>query len=327
MARPPCSDRPGGTSHLLSALGLGICLAASAPSWALDPTRAITQYAHAVYTVEDGLPQNSVQAVLQTRDGFLWLGTQEGLVRFDGVRFTLFDEKAEPAFRDHDVRTLCEDKEGGLWIGTQDGLIRYQAGHFTAFDRSSGLPGKSVTSLFSDSKGRLWVGTNLGLARLENGRFVTPLDLSSRRYVVLAMAEVGDALWFATDKDGLVRLTDARETFTMKDGLSSNVVSSLLATRSGVLWVGTPDGVNRIEGGRIATVAGPGTGGSRAVSSMVEDRHGSIWLGTRRGGLFRVSGGRSEIHSEAEGLSGSIVLRPSVRIARAVSGSARMPTA
>ena len=292
----------------LSALSLGVWLVASAPSWALDPTRAITQYGHTVYTVDQGLPQNSVQAVLQTRDGFLWVGTQEGLGRFDGVRFTLFDEKTEPAFKDHDVRTLCEDKDGALWIGTQDGLVRLREGVFAAYGLASGLPGKSITSLLADSKGRLWVGTDQGLSRLENGRFVTPLDLSARPYVVLAMAEIGNALWFATDKDGLVRLTDARETFTVKDGLGSNVVSSLLATRNGVLWVGTRNGINRIEGGRISTVTGPWGGGSQPVSSMVEDRQGNVWVGTRSGGLFRVRGGRIETYSEAEGLSGSIVL-------------------
>ena len=172
----------------LPALSLGVWLVASAPSWALDPTRAITQYGHTVYTVDQGLPQNSVQAVLQTRDGFLWLGTQEGLVRFDGVRFTLFDEKTQPAFKDHDVRNLCEDKEGTLWIGTQGGLVRLKDRVFTAYDQASGLSSNRITSLFVDSKSRLWVGSDPGLSRFENGRFVTPLSLSARPYVVLAMA-------------------------------------------------------------------------------------------------------------------------------------------
>jgi ligand-binding sensor domain-containing protein len=138
---------------------LGLAVFAAAPAQALDPTRAITQYGHNVYTTLQGLPQNSVQAVVQTRDGFLWLGTQEGLVRFDGIRFTLFDEKNEPAFRDHDVRKLCEDREGALWIGTSDGLVRLAGGAFTSFGQSSGLPSNRITALFVDKKGRLWVGT------------------------------------------------------------------------------------------------------------------------------------------------------------------------
>ena len=308
MAAPRCYARTGAMRLSRSALSIGVWLAASVSSWALDPARAITQYGHTVYTVDQGLPQNSVQVVLQTRDGYLWLGTQEGLARFDGVRFTLFDEKTEPAFKDHDVRNLCEDKDGALWIGTQGGLVRLKNGVFTAYDRASGLSSNRITSLFVDSKGRLWVGTDPGLSRFENGRFVTPLDLSARPYVVLAMAEMGGALWFATDSHGLVRLTDAVETFTVQDGLASNVVSALLAARNGVLWVGTRNGINRIEGGRIATVAGPWSDGTQPVSSMVEDRQGNVWIGSRSGGLSRVRGAKVETHSEADGLSGSIVL-------------------
>ena len=143
----------------------GLCLLLAAPPFAaaLDPSRAITQYGHAIFTVEDGLPQNSIQAVLQTRDGFLWLCTEEGLVRFDGVRFTVFNLASEAAFKDHDVRALCEDKEGALWIGTQGGgLIRFKGGVFTLFDSASGLPSNRVTSLFMDKLGKALGGHGPG---------------------------------------------------------------------------------------------------------------------------------------------------------------------
>jgi diguanylate cyclase (GGDEF)-like protein len=285
-----------------------LVVAAAGPALALDPTRAVTQYGHAVYTVEQGLPQNSVQTILQAKDGFLWLGTQEGLVRFDGVRFVVFDEKAEPSFRDHDVRALCEDKEGALWIGTQVGLVRFKDGVFTGFDQGAGLPSTRITSLFVDSRGRLWVGTDLGLSRLENGRFVTPFRLSGRPSVVLAMAETPGALWFATDGDGLLRLTDALESFTTKDGLSSDVVRALLVKRDGSLWIGTRDGVDRFEGERFVKVPGPWGGGSQAISAFVEDRDGNVWVGTQGGGLVRVTGGRAAVYAEPQGLSGAIVL-------------------
>src|SRR3982074_3301308 len=94
------------------------------PALALDPNKAITQYGHAVWNAENGLPQNSVNAIVQTRDGYLWLGTYEGLARFDGVKFTVFNKRSTPALKNTAVRALCEDAAGNLWVGTEDGLAR-----------------------------------------------------------------------------------------------------------------------------------------------------------------------------------------------------------
>jgi ligand-binding sensor domain-containing protein len=300
--KPRCRTRARATSRLSPVVaGMWLLLAAPPFAAALDPSRAITQYGHAIFTVEDGLPQNSIQAVLQTRDGFLWLGTQEGLVRFDGVRFTVFNQASEAAFQDHDVRALCEDKEGTLWIGTQGGgLVRFKEGAFTLYDKASGLPNNRVLSLFMDKLGRLWVGTAEGLSRFDNGRFVSPLDLGTS-HVVLAMAETQGALWFATDGKGLLRLTDGIETFVVKDGLANDTVRALLVSRDGTLWVGTRDGVNSVQGGRITRIAGPWDTRFQPVSSLAEDHHGNVWVGTT-GGLVRISGGRVAVHSETEGL-------------------------
>jgi ligand-binding sensor domain-containing protein len=96
----------------------GVCLAASAqpsaPVAALDPQKSITRYAHQVWKTDAGLPQNSVQSTLQTRDGYLWLGTERGLVRFDGVRFTVFDKGNTPGLQNSNVQVLFQDRDGGL---------------------------------------------------------------------------------------------------------------------------------------------------------------------------------------------------------------------
>jgi ligand-binding sensor domain-containing protein len=88
---------------------------------ALDPAKAITQYAHDVWRDRDGLPQNTVQAIVQTRDGYLWLGTEAGLARFDGARFTVFDRKNTPELGHDHILALHESRDGGLWIGTRRG--------------------------------------------------------------------------------------------------------------------------------------------------------------------------------------------------------------
>ncbi|GAG41271.1 unnamed protein product [marine sediment metagenome] len=109
-----------------------IILSEPITAWALDPKKAITQYVHDVWQIEDGLPQNTITAILQTRDGYIWLGTQEGLVRFDGVRFTVFDKRNTEDIKNSHILTLFEDHEGSLWIGTYcGGLNRLRDREFT----------------------------------------------------------------------------------------------------------------------------------------------------------------------------------------------------
>jgi ligand-binding sensor domain-containing protein len=108
-------------------------LASSASLLGLDPKTPLNQYGHDTWDGDSGLPQNTVTAIVQTRDGYVWFGTQEGLVRFDGVSFSIFDTRNTKAMSDDWVQSLCETREGILWIGTVTGLIRYKDGVFSAF--------------------------------------------------------------------------------------------------------------------------------------------------------------------------------------------------
>jgi len=163
---------------------------------ALDPKKAITQYVHDVWTTEDGLPQNSILSITQTRDGYLWLGTMQGLVRFDGVRFTVFESGNTGALKSNYIGLLQGDREGNLWIGTSRGLIRFKDGEFTpyrirhdrpyntvlsisedredgkftSFTTKDGLSHDSVRSIYEDPEGSLWIGTDGGLNRLKDGK-------------------------------------------------------------------------------------------------------------------------------------------------------------
>src|SRR5688572_17377799 len=121
--------------HLGVAAALLLIAAAGTP--ALDPNRSLNEFGHQVWTTENGLPQNTVQTIVQTQDGYLWIGTQEGLVRFDGLNFTVFDKENTPAFKSNDIRFLQQDRNGRLWISTSYGLVSRHNGQFTSYTARS----------------------------------------------------------------------------------------------------------------------------------------------------------------------------------------------
>ena len=147
-------------------IGAAFCLIGS--SFALDPTKAITQYGQAVWKIDNGLPQNSVNAIVQTRDGYLWVGTYEGLARFDGVKFTVINKRTSPALKNLAVRTLAEDAAGNLWVGTEEGLSRLNKDGITTFGPESGLPSGTVRALLPQPQGSIWIGTENGLAQFQS---------------------------------------------------------------------------------------------------------------------------------------------------------------
>src|SRR5215210_3020916 len=140
---------------------------------ALDPAREMIQYGHSVWRTENGLPQNTVRAILQTRNGYIWLATEEGLARFDGISFTVFDKQNTPEIRSNSVQVLHEDRAGNLWIGTDEGLVRWKNGAFASYSADNGLSHNNISSLYEDRAGNLWVGTANGLNRIEGDRITS----------------------------------------------------------------------------------------------------------------------------------------------------------
>src|SRR5207302_6730710 len=123
------------------------------------------------WQTEHGLPQNSVQAIAQTLDGYLWLGTQEGLVRFDGIRFTVFDQSNTQGIRHNHINAIVPARDGGLWIATYGaGIIRMNGNKFEPLTAKEGLAGDSASCLCEGNDGSLWIGTHgTGLPRFKNG--------------------------------------------------------------------------------------------------------------------------------------------------------------
>src|SRR6201987_1325241 len=150
-------------------------LTAALPSKSLDARKALTQYAHRIWGQEQGLFQPTIYSILQTQDGFLWLGTQDSLIRFDGVQFHAFDGPGAGGLHDTLIRALMQDGRGNLWVGSLGAGLGKIApdGRLTRYTTASGLPTDNVFCLDSGGGDQIWVCTTEGLSRFENGPFRT----------------------------------------------------------------------------------------------------------------------------------------------------------
>jgi signal transduction histidine kinase/CheY-like chemotaxis protein/ligand-binding sensor domain-containing protein len=292
-------------------LPLGFFLFVNTPAQALTPTKALTQYVQEVWQQEDGLPENDVTTITQTRDGYIWLGTEAGLVRFDGVRFSVFDKSNTPDFTSDYIRKLHEGHDGSLWIGTDaGGIYQLKNGKIKAHPTSDGLSNDTVLAISESADGSLWIGTEgHGLGRIKDGKFsrYTTKDGLSDDFVWALMGSEDGSLWIGTNH-GLNCLKDGKFTlYTTKDGLPNNVVWSLGSGRGHGLWVGTGGGLCRMKDGRLQAFSGKDGVERNRVISLYEDRQGTLWLGTDGHGLERIENATISAFTTRQGLSNDTV--------------------
>ena len=276
----------------------------------LDPAKAITQFTHQSWQNEQGLPENSVTAIAQSKDGYLWLGTEGGLARFDGTRFTVFDKSTTSGLQSNFITSLLVDHEGTLWIGTHGGgLTCFRHGQFQPFQFQKDLGSDSILSLYEDGQGSLWIGTDGGgLVRFHENRLqrLTKKDGLADNSVLSIAGDHDDTLWIGTHS-GLTRFSvGTLRTYTARDGLGGNDIRSVYVDRHGFVWIGThgngllqwsPDGRNPF------TKVNGLTGSS--VSSLYEDAAGTLWIGTLEGGLNRLVGSQMSSFTKKDGLPSS----------------------
>ncbi len=282
-----------------------LAVAAPSPATFEDADGFVSQS----WQVEDGLPQGSVLCLTQTRDGDLWFGTQNGLVRFDGLTLRVFDRHMHPALRSNFTGALFEDSRGVLWIGTSRGLARLKDGRFTRVR----LGRETTVNAVLEDAGGLWVATGAGLARLARGGEVTwhdddAADPRQKRVRALALASDG-ALWAGT-AGGLLRLgrDGVRRLYDRRQGLPHDDVQALAFDARGRLWVGTHDGAPvRLDVG-ARRFARPHPSWPRgSVQALLVDRQGRVWAGTRAG-LALIEERAARSWSAGRGLSDDHVL-------------------
>jgi len=322
----------------LSVISLG---ALTNSAFALNPSRALSQYTRTVWTQEHGLPQDTVRAIAQTKDGYLWLGTDEGLAQFDGYDFVVFN-KENGALPSNSVGALWAAKDGSLWIGTLGGLTRYRNGKFTTFTKKDGLDDTSVNSITEDRSGAIWVVAGVYLNRFQDGKFTNysprqGLPIQALRTVycgrdgsiyvagfggvvrlegdrfVSVLGPVGDIviglmqdrrgnLWVGGSFGVLTRSPSGElRRYTVQDGLPDNYVRAVWEDRDGNLWAGTDGGIARLENGRFVSSPLGSTHEREWVRCIYEDTEGNLWVGMNSG-LNRLRNDLFSMYGVAEGL-------------------------
>jgi ligand-binding sensor domain-containing protein/signal transduction histidine kinase len=227
------------------------------------------QYSVRSWAVEQGLPQNTVQAITQTSDGYLWIGTPAGLAQFDGVRFKVFNNENTPELKVPVITALCAQQDD-LWIGTfNGGLLRRHDGVFQLFTTADGLPANSIRCLLAARDGSVWIGTTNGLGRFKAQKF---------------------------------------KAFTVADGLSQNWVRSLCEDRDGTLYIGTPGELKIFKNDRIKRLTTKEAWAPGTPRSLQFDPGGNLLISGLGGMSLLTSGGDILEFTREEGLLDNNVL-------------------
>lgn len=320
-----------------------LALALALPALALGATPRDESYIASVFGANSGLPQ-PIEDVLQTSDGYLWLATQAGVARFDGMRFTLYRAADHPGLPWNAIQALADDRAGTLWIGTDRGLARLRGGTFTTV----GSTNLSITTLAVDRAGHVWVGTKQGLWQVHGNELAAVDDTalakqsirdvfvdrtgrvwiapfrgtlftfdgaSYRRFEfdgaplsgVESIAEARDeTFWFSTIDKGFYHLTATElRHYGPEQGLGSQIAGAVYVDREDRVWA-IADGVYVLGRG------GPDRFGLviprtfENFRAITEDREGNVWLGTHANGLYRVTPTPLQVYAETNGLSGSV---------------------
>ena len=311
-----------GCSHTQVLSGLLLLCLSETTTNALTAGQKLSQLGRQNWQTENGLPQNTVHKILQSWDGFLWLGTDGGLVRFDGQRFATYTTQNTPGLKSNNIQDLVEDNSGNLWLSTPDGVARWKKGVVRAFTTEDGLPAGRSWTLLCDSSGTVWAASGTGLASFSGQRFVPgptfdngiqALGMDSSRSIwvcangslsrltansgggirigshtgrVRSFILVGGEVWLGTDHG--VRVVGPANKFaeyTTKEGLPNDRVTCLKRDRNGAVWVGTENGVARIQMGKVDTFPPNDSLSSDAIDSLFEDREGNVWIGGDTTGL------------------------------------------
>jgi signal transduction histidine kinase/ligand-binding sensor domain-containing protein len=295
------------------AIGTLDLLVGCLPALALNPSLEISQYAHTKWTVRDGAVKGNIYAMAQTPDGYLWLGTEFGLFRFDGVRMIPWPPPSGQRLPDNNINSLLVTRDGTLWIGTFAGLVTWRDGTLT---RRPEVGDQFVASLYEDPAGKVWVSTlslNGRLCALDTGAAQCYGEDGSFGRAVWALYQDSSGTLWAGAESGLWQVKPGPPrrfaTGTELIGLNTSDDGRLLMAMHG-------GGLGQLVDNRVVPYPVRAAGRSKSLlgdneidsNRLLRDRDGGLWIGTVARGLIHVHRGRTDVFTQSNGLSGDIVL-------------------
>jgi signal transduction histidine kinase/ligand-binding sensor domain-containing protein len=248
-----------------------------------------------VWQVETGLPQNKVTALVQTHDGYLWVGTYSGLARFDGMRFTVFDDKNTPAMRNSRVTSLFESGNGTLWIGHENGSVTTcKDGKFQSVDILTPGSGGKIYAITADENGDVWLLNEAGfLARVRDGLVLSPKAGTAAKLLSLTRATNG-TIWVARD-GRLSVLEHGRLRVFENDGSVTNAyVQGICVSHDGGLWVSSDGRIKKWKGDKWIEDLGVAPWGLTPLTCLTETKNGTLVAATSNTGFFILFPGTGE---------------------------------
>jgi ligand-binding sensor domain-containing protein/signal transduction histidine kinase len=262
------------------------------PAKALSPDKALSQYIHDAWGTEQGFPGGRVYAIAQTPDGYLWIGTATGLIRFDGLSFRLVQSTDSAAAPIGPVLGLAVDAEGDLWVRPQGPrLIRYHDGIFQDVLQNPALPEEAnVTAMCVARNGEILFSEFAnGTFRYSNGRLIRLAAAADLPKLVISLAETADGkVWMGTREQGLYVVTGDGTVSIVSKGLPDKKINAVLPVGSDELWVGSDNGVARWNGKEFSPSTASRTSEHTQAFAMIRDRDSNVWVGTSSG-LVRIT--------------------------------------
>jgi PAS domain S-box-containing protein len=282
-------------------LGLGILLFGT-QLFALDPSRTLFQYNFQSWTRQNGLPFNRIRAITQTADGYLWMATQNGLVRFDGTDFTRSRIPTRSGWHSQGIETLTLSPRGGLWFGLEGGAFGYFDGtnKFQALTESWLPPRLNVHSVQEQSDHSLWLAGSAGLVGLPGGKTNDLFTSDRLPEVWVSYEDSQHRVWLGTTEKGLFYIEGGKlKEFPDRD-LVGNNIRAIAVDHQGNVWVGTTMGLRLYDRNfkRNDTLTD-----FTEVQALLADTHGAVWVGTTGGGLIRHLNGETSNLRKTNGLT------------------------
>ena len=331
------------TRSLAARLCVGLAACGSLPAVAaLDPHKPFHDYVRNNWSVEQGLPQLTVSTITQDGPGYLWLGTQAGLARFDGVRFVTYDMDTTPELPGTTISVLHVAPDDRLWIGTPQGLAVREGTRF----RRIGFPGDSAQAYevhaLASLHGGVYAATSRGLYRVDGA---TPEPVAQAPDAPHSLLAQGDALWigalgqvcrmqadrfdcralppeaamvtvdhlvaaqgklWAGTRAGLFRLDGSWRRHEQAPSLARAPIEAMMADHDANLWVATPGALIRVRDGR-ETERIEGSEAAQSLQSLYEDREHNLWLGSAAEGVSRLWNGWTRRYSSRDGLANRLL--------------------